>query len=591
MYSSLDLYGPNVVTAEGSDWARHRKISSPAFSDSLIQLAWEQTHRVVHEMFDDWAQRQGDIVTLNEAEEPMKLLALLVLMGAAFGHAEEWTPEAAPPEGHSMLFRDSVQILLKYFSIWDALPSWVWGSAKTRAALCVGGIGGAGLLGETLKRTGTAYMELGRYLREMLHERELVGNIEIKRDMRDVFTNLIVAMSAEDENARMSVDAVFGNMFVFVLAGHETTAHSLSFALALLALEPDEQDKLYEHTRQVLGDREPSLEDHSKLSRVLAVLYEAIRLFPAVTFMPKENVEDVSFLVNSALSEADMADPAAMERKDCQKRVFIPKGSSIKINVAGLHYNPRYWSDPYAFNPDRFLKSDWPKDAFLGFSAGPRGCLGRKFAEVEAVLALTLIVRQFRITTDTKKFKELPGESKLDRRNRLMNADVRITLTPEGIPKMPLTTTPMTYFSATSRVLLEIDAGAFQARARIRGQIMARADSGSPENDASISVLLEFETHASHEQRGWDVFCGPSWPIPRHYFHIADPAIVSQICAARTLFTRPSYEILDLYGPKILSAGDVWLRHQKVLNPAFSETTIRLAWEQTYKVTDDMFDD
>lgn len=55
--------------------------------------------------------------------------------------------------------------------------------------------------------------------------------------------------------------------------------------------------------------------------------------------MPKENVEDVSFMVNSALSEADMADSNAMEKKDCQTRVFIPKGSSIKINVAGLHYN------------------------------------------------------------------------------------------------------------------------------------------------------------------------------------------------------------------------------------------------------------
>lgn len=79
MYSSLDLYGPNVVTAEGSDWARHRKISSPAFSDSLLQLAWEQTYRVVHDMFDDWSLQQGDVVTLDKAEEPMKLVRAVIL--------------------------------------------------------------------------------------------------------------------------------------------------------------------------------------------------------------------------------------------------------------------------------------------------------------------------------------------------------------------------------------------------------------------------------------------------------------------------------------------------------------------------------
>ncbi|KAG9038533.1 hypothetical protein FRB95_000754 [Tulasnella sp. JGI-2019a] len=434
MYSSLELYGPNVVAREGATWAQHRKITSPAFSEPMIHLAWEQTSRVVHDMFDDWSN-QGDVVELHEIEEPMKQLAMLILMGAAFGHIEDWTPEVLHPLGHSMSLRDSLQVLLKSFHIYSILPKWIWGSSQTRTAMRVGGIGGLGGLGETVQETGTAYVELGRYLREMVHDREITGgDIETKRVKRDVFSSLVAAMSIEDESARITLDDVFGNMFVFLLAGHETTAHSLTFALGLLALEQEEQEKLHAHIKEVLGDREPTFEDHGRLTRVLAVFYETLRLFPSGTFIPKEAAEDAHFMVNSALSEEEVADPLLMGEKNCQKSLFIPKGSTVWINIAGLHYNPRYWKDPYAFNPNRFLESDWPKEAFMSFSAGPRGCLGRKFAEVEAVLALTLVIRRYKVTVDTKRFRELAGESILDRRNRLMNADMKITLTPQGVP-------------------------------------------------------------------------------------------------------------------------------------------------------------
>ncbi|KAG9038528.1 hypothetical protein FRB95_000749 [Tulasnella sp. JGI-2019a] len=432
-YKILEVYGPNLVSTDGDVWLRHRKISQPAFSESMIQLAWEQTYRVTSDMFDEWSQ-QGDRVTLNRTEEPMKQLTMLVIMGAGFGHIEDWTPETSHAPGHEMSFRDSMQTLLNYFIIYSALPLWVWGSAQTRMTMRVGGIGGRGWLGKLLQRTGAAYGELGRYFREMVHDRQVSGGVSNNRNKRDVFSSLVAALDDDESNMRMTVDDVFGNMFGFLLAGHETTAHSLAFALGLLALEPEEQDRLYAHIHEVLGDREPSFEDHGKLDRVLAVFYEATRLFPSAPLIPKISAEDANFLVNSALSEEDMADPARRERKDQQKRLFVPKGSSVLISVAGLHYNPRYWKDPYAFNPDRFLALDWPKDAFLAFSAGARSCIGRKFAEVEAVLALTLIVRRFKLSVDSARFQEVPGESKIDRRNRLVNATTKLTLMPDGLP-------------------------------------------------------------------------------------------------------------------------------------------------------------
>lgn len=86
-------------------------------------------------------------------------------MGAAFGHVEDWTPETIHAPGHEMSLRESVQTLLSYFIIYTALPAWVWGSAQTRMAMRVGGIGGRGWLGKLLQRTGMAYGELGvRYI-------------------------------------------------------------------------------------------------------------------------------------------------------------------------------------------------------------------------------------------------------------------------------------------------------------------------------------------------------------------------------------------------------------------------------------------
>ncbi|KAG8884270.1 hypothetical protein FRB98_002543 [Tulasnella sp. 332] len=422
-YDIMDLYGPNVLSTDGDVWLRHRKISNPAFSETMIQLAWEQTFRVIYDMFDDWDQ-QGDKVMLNRTEEPMKTLTILILMGAAFGHVEDWTPETTHAAGHKMSLRDSVQTLLNYFIIYSALPAWVWGSAQTRMAMRVGGIGGRGWLGGLLQRTGVAYGELGRYLREMVDDRQIAGDTvgNLKRDKRDVFSSLVAALGSEQDNARLTLDDVFGNMFVFLLAGHETTAHSLTFVLGLMALEPEEQERLCTHINEVLGERNPTFEDHTRLDLVLAVFYETLRLFPSAPLIPKISVKDQYFMVNSALSQEDMANPAVKDRKDKQKRLFVPSGSHVQISVVGLHYNPRYWKDPYTFNPDRFLTSDWPKDAFLPFSSGSRACIGRKFAEVEAVLAITLIIRRFKVAVDSTRFQEVTGESKFDRRTRLMNA-------------------------------------------------------------------------------------------------------------------------------------------------------------------------
>ncbi len=106
-----------------------------------------------------------------------------------------------------------------------------------------------------------------------------------------------------------------------------------------------------------------------------------------------------------------------------QRKAFIPKGSHVHIDTTALHLHPSHWEDPMAFKPERFLK-DYNKDAFLPFSAGARACIGRRFAEVESVCMLALMIRTFDITPVPT------NESFEHKRERLLAATTKLTLTP-----------------------------------------------------------------------------------------------------------------------------------------------------------------
>lgn len=90
----------------------------------------------------------------------------------------------------------------------------------------------------------------------------------------------------------------------------------------------------------------------------------------------------------------------------------------------------KYWDDPHRFNPSRFL-GDWPRDAFLPFSGGVRSCLGRRFAELETIVAITMLLQRYKITV--KEEPEFAGETFEQKKARVMKAKPGITLTSVGL--------------------------------------------------------------------------------------------------------------------------------------------------------------
>jgi cytochrome P450 len=157
-----------------------------------------------------------------------------------------------------------------------------------------------------------------------------------------------------------------------ILAGHETTATALFWALYLLALDPDTQEEIASETR---GEHLDSMADIDRQKFTRAVIEETMRLYPP------------AFLIARAAREKDNA-----------AGVTIGKGDIIMIAPWLLHRHEKLWDQPNAFIPKRFMSTEAPdRFAYLPFGAGPRVCVGAPFAQAESVLALARLIGAFRV--------------------------------------------------------------------------------------------------------------------------------------------------------------------------------------------------
>ncbi|KAF9054616.1 cytochrome P450 [Panaeolus papilionaceus] len=392
LYDAVRFYGNNIIASEGDEWKKIRKIAAPAFSDRNNKLVWEETINIINSLFNEvWKDRSS--ITVDHCVDITLPIALFVIGVAGFGRRVSWEDDDTIPAGHAMTFKGALHVQSKDFYIPMILPKWAMGITKRTCA------------------AGRSVEELKKYMAEMIEQRLQDEKIE----RHDLFSSLLEANSEAEDGFTLTESEVMANIFIFLLAGHETTAHTLAFTFGLLALYPDEQEKLYHHIKSVLRDgREPTYEDMNSLTYSMAVLNETLRMFPPITGIPKQAAED-TVLTTSNLN-GDI------------KNVVVPKGTYVAISIPGLHYNPRYWSDPEEFQPSRFLKPDWPRDAFLPFGSGPRACIGRKFSETEGIAILTMLVSRYKISV--KEEPQFSKETFADRKARIFTAKGGISLAP-----------------------------------------------------------------------------------------------------------------------------------------------------------------
>ena len=181
----------------------------------------------------------------------------------------------------------------------------------------------------------------------------------------------------------LSDEDICNDLLIFMLAGHDTTATALTYALWALGHHPAIQDRVAAEARRI-GDRALVPQDVSQLGYTVQVLNEALRLCPPAAGVGRRAVRDIA--VGGYRVEA---------------------GSLLAVGIYALHHDPTIWDDPQAFDPDRFspersaARDRWH---FVPFAGGARSCIGEHFARLETTLALATIVRALRIESHAADF-------------------------------------------------------------------------------------------------------------------------------------------------------------------------------------------
>jgi cytochrome P450 len=212
--------------------------------------------------------------------------------------------------------------------------------------------------------------QIEKILYRIIAERRASG-----RDAGDLLSMLLHAQ--DEDGSRMTDRQLRDETITLFLAGHETTASTLSWAWWLLAQNPAVEARLHEELDAVLGDRPPSLEDTPRLVYTGHVVTEALRLYPAAWGMARLAVEDHELAGYP-----------------------VKKGMGIAMAQWVVHRDPRWYDAPEEFRPERWesdLAKRLPRFAYFPFGGGPRQCIGNAFALMEATLILATVAKKFRM--------------------------------------------------------------------------------------------------------------------------------------------------------------------------------------------------
>ncbi len=202
----------------------------------------------------------------------------------------------------------------------------------------------------------------------------------------DILSSLLKVID-EDTGKPFLLKDILDQIAMLFLAGHETTASSLTWTLYLLALYPEHQEKAYQEVRDICGDDDLTIENTKELKFVMNVFSEALRLYPPVSFYPRETSRDI-----------------VMRGKK------IKKGSAIVVSPWLMQRNERYWNDPHMFDPYRFDNPEKiVKNTYFPFGMGPRICIGSRFALQEAPILLATILRDYKLELEPDFTPDIVG--------------------------------------------------------------------------------------------------------------------------------------------------------------------------------------
>lgn len=215
---------------------------------------------------------------------------------------------------------------------------------------------------------GNPVADMKRVADAAIEKRKKVG----PKDVPDLLDLLLEGMDPETKR-QMNNAELRDNLLTFIVAGHETTALTLAWALYLCAFDQEVQEKVYTEVSTVLNGRIAGPEDIGNLPYTEQVIKETLRLYPPA-----------SFISRTAQAPDEL----------CGRE--IRKKDTVMLPIYALQRNEQLWPEPNAFKPDRFAKgAKYDRFAWLPFGDGPRVCIGAHFAMVEAQIILASLISRY----------------------------------------------------------------------------------------------------------------------------------------------------------------------------------------------------
>ena len=354
-----ELLGDGLLLSEGETWEGQRKLASPAFSMARLAGFDERIAGHAERLVSGWEDGDSRDIEVEMTDVTIDVITDLMLGSELDDGQRKRLRENLDPIGER-LEPDPVRF---------ALPPWVPvpGDREYDAAVAA----------------------VDEIVDEIVAERRgTEGGSDGPMDLLSVLLRARKAGEQSDERLRDEVVTT-------LLAGHDTTALTLTYTWYLLSKHPEERAHVEAEADAIDGT--PTMDDVAGFEYIEWVLKEAMRLYPPVYTLFREVARDVELLGYG-----------------------IPAGSTVMLPQWAVHRSPTYWDDPETFRPERWRsqrRTDRPRFAYFPFGGGPRHCIGKHLAELEAKLIVAVIAKRFELSYAGAELGELQPSLTLHPRN------------------------------------------------------------------------------------------------------------------------------------------------------------------------------
>jgi cytochrome P450 len=343
LHQAKRVLGEGLLTSEGEIWRRQRRTIQPVFqarriagqADALAQEAGALVERWRGHVGGEPIDVREEMTALTMGVLGRTLLDVDLTGFTGIGHDFEAVQEQAMFEVMSL----------------NMIPAWLPLPAQLR-----------------FRRART---NLRRITQELVRHRQAHPTA----DGDDVLSRLI-GSAAQDPDQVAARERSKDELVTLLLAGHETTASTLSWAFHMLDRNPEVRRRVRDEALEVLGpDRLPAYDDLTRLTYTGMVVQEVMRLYPAVWMLARKAQSD-----------------------DEVGGYHVPAGTDVVVSPWALHRNREFWPDPERFDPERFspeATGSRPSFTYLPFGAGPRFCIGTHLGSMEAIFVLAMVGREF----------------------------------------------------------------------------------------------------------------------------------------------------------------------------------------------------